>query len=66
MVELRLKVCVVEDKTAVVAVALYRSVSRNSVFLKALWLIDCSNSCITDWPKKYLTNLKVTQIQKDE
>ena len=42
MVKKWLKVCVVEDKTVVVVVALYCSVSRNSIRFKALSCSDCS------------------------
>ena len=42
MVKKWLKVCVVEDKIVVIVVALYCSVSRNSIRFKALSCSDCS------------------------
>ena len=40
MVEYVIKVCAIEDKTAVVVVALYRSVTRNPVRFKALKVVN--------------------------
>ena len=46
MVKLLLKVCAKEDKTAVVVVASYRSVSRNSVRFKALFQNNPQNAAL--------------------
>ena len=47
MVEKLLKVCMIEDKTAVVVVASYRSVSRNPRSFQDLFVQICNRSSTT-------------------